>query len=313
MSPSDSGRASSATRQGSYIGDLAGVVSEKESLNEEVPSIAEVQDKPWKFIGYKRYAEFISSDNDFFLVRRFDALSVRVALSLQDDIAVLEGQLNDLDRDHSRRTAPDVDNGTFRNDVEERRILLHKITKALTRYNDFIIQQSKIRAYQVAPKRDIKNIRRWHRNNGTAIFEEEQKYLDHKDDLICVVGKYKSPLRRAIDNSLWFRTLFLWRVDKNKAPPAPEYDADITYYSDGRIDGFVSVLIAFLGTIMLITPIWILQALDNLTMKLAVITAFVLGLLLIVSFLMVAKPLEALGATAAYAAVLMVFIQVTPG
>jgi hypothetical protein len=38
---------------------------------------------------------------------------------------------------------------------------------------------------------------------------------------------------------------------------------------------------------------------DSLTRKLAVITAFVLVFLLVLSFAMVAKPFEALGATAA--------------
>lgn len=51
---------------------------------------------------------------------------------------------------------------------------------------------------------------------------------------------------------------------------------------------------------MLITPIWILQALTELKPKLAVITGFIFIFLLVLSLAMVAKPFEALGATAAY-------------
>jgi hypothetical protein len=66
------------------------------------------------------------------------------------------------------------------------------------------------------------------------------------------------------------------------------------------MDVFVSAMIVIVGATLLITPIWILQAMDSLKLKLAVITVFVTVFLLILSFAMVAKPFEALGATAAY-------------
>lgn len=66
------------------------------------------------------------------------------------------------------------------------------------------------------------------------------------------------------------------------------------------MDAFASAVIVFVGASILVTPIWILQAINNLQTKLAVITAFVLVCLLILSFVMVSKPFEALGATAAY-------------
>lgn len=66
------------------------------------------------------------------------------------------------------------------------------------------------------------------------------------------------------------------------------------------MDSFASAVIVFVGASILITPIWILQAIESVQQKLAVITAFVLAFLLILSFAMVSKPFEALGATAAY-------------
>lgn len=63
---------------------------------------------------------------------------------------------------------------------------------------------------------------------------------------------------------------------------------------------FASAVITAVGITMLLTPIWILQAMDRLVMKLAVITVFVLVFLLTLSLAMVSKPFEALGATAAY-------------
>ncbi|KAI5918627.1 hypothetical protein F4810DRAFT_725541 [Camillea tinctor] len=294
------------------IGELGHELTDgnNNTLVESGPTDLEVQRKPWKFVGYRRYAEFISSDDDFFILRRFNTLNVRITLALQDQISVLEEQLEALDKQHSAKSATDINNGTFRGDIEERELLIHQITEALSQYNDAILQQSRLRKHPKAPKRDIKNIKNWHFNHDNrAISEAEQEYLYHEDDLICVVEKEKPPLRRAIDNSRWLRTLEFWKSQDNIT--VPDYEANnIAYYSDQRIDRFVSVFIVFAGTVMLITPIWILQALTDVVMKLTVITVFIFAALLFMSFFMVTKPFEALGATAAYAAILMVFIQV---
>ena len=149
-----------------------------------------------------------------------------------------------------------------------------------------------------APERDVKSIRNWHYNHGrAAIGTEEQTYLE-KSDLIRVVHEERTPLRQIIDSSLKLRTLSIWRSKEDKPP---DYDADhVSYYSSKRIDGFASSIIVIIGVIMLITPIWVLQALSTLSMKLGMITLFISVFLLLVSFAMVTKPFEALGATAAY-------------
>ncbi|KAJ4142269.1 hypothetical protein NW754_009719 [Fusarium falciforme] len=269
-------RASSETQQNSTTQTTARIAVETP------PSEEEIHLKPWKFIGYKGYAEFISSDDDWFILRRFGALNVRVALALQDEVSVLEEELKKLDATYSQ----------------------HKLYK----YNAFVLQQSKLRRYPEAPYRDIRSIRNWHHNHDyVAIAQEEQDYLEHDKDLICMVQKDKTPLRRLIDSSLAVRTLSIW---KHKDKAVPNYDAEhVFYYSDSRMDRFASAMIAAVGVVMLITPIWVLQAMNGLRAKLVVITVFVLIFLLVLSFAMASKPFEALGATAAYAAVLMVFTQ----
>lgn len=156
-----------------------------------------------------------------------------------------------------------------------------------------------MREYPVAPGSDIKNIEKWHYNHGdVAIVTEEQEYLKYKDDLVCVTHKNKTPLRKVIDKSRRLRTLDVWRSKDEK--PIPHYDSQyVSYYSDQRIDGFASAFIVFVGLTMLVTPIWILNALESMRSRLIVITVFTVVFLLVMSFAMVAKPFEALGATAA--------------
>lgn len=64
---------------------------------------------------------------------------------------------------------------------------------------------------------------------------------------------------------------------------------------------------------MLIAPLWILQSIGGTNAKLVVITAFILVFLAILSVVTNAKQFETLGATAAYSAVLMVFLQLGRG
>ncbi|KAJ3958870.1 hypothetical protein N0V92_004571 [Colletotrichum tropicale] len=148
-----------------------------------------------------------------------------------------------------------------------------------------------------APKRDRKNLQNWHFNHDyAAIAREEQAYLE-KEDLVSVAYVEKTPLRQAIDSSLRLRTLSVWRHRKDAAP---SYDArEVSYYSDKRMNAFASAMIIAIGVVMLLTPIWVLQAMGDLKGKLAVITVFIFMFLLVLSLAMVAKPFEALGATAA--------------
>ncbi|KAI8944289.1 hypothetical protein F4801DRAFT_600061 [Xylaria longipes] len=266
----------------------------------EVPLPEEVQKQPWKYVGYRRYAEFISSDSGLLIFRRFGALNARVGLLLQDKISLLEQNLINMDNEYSRRDADPINNGSLRDDMEDREALLNEIACHLDRYNKFLIQQSQLREYVRAPSRDLKSLRTWHANHqNVAIDEEEHKYLEHNQDLIRLRPSDKTPLRNWIDNSLVLRTLSIW---KKQSRAVPEYEAsNVSYYSNTSMNAFASSMIIFIGASLLVVPIWILQAIESLQIKLAVITTFVLVFLLVLSFAMVSKLFEALGATAASA------------
>jgi hypothetical protein len=64
------------------VSDPEAAASPRTSAVAQFPTQEEVDKKPWKYIGYKGYSEFISSDSDFLLFWGFGAASVRVALSL---------------------------------------------------------------------------------------------------------------------------------------------------------------------------------------------------------------------------------------
>lgn len=96
----------------------------------------EIDRKPWKYTGYQGFSEFVASDDDFFLLRRFGTLSARVLLALQDRLSELEEELQTLDATYSLKSAPDAHNGSFRQETHpERRELILSIHRSLREYS----------------------------------------------------------------------------------------------------------------------------------------------------------------------------------
>ena len=73
------------------------------------------------------------------------------------------------------------------------------------------------------------------------------------------------------------------------------------------MDKFVTCITIALGLAMLIGPLWLLQHFT--TARLVIITVFLVVFTLLLTIITVAKPFETLAASAAYGAVLMVFMQ----
>jgi hypothetical protein len=61
---------------------------------------------------------------------------------------------------------------------------------------------------------------------------------------------------------------------------------------------------------MLLAPLWWLEYVKNSENRLKVITAFLIAFIGMMSVAVVNRPFEVVAATAAYAAVLMVFMQI---
>lgn len=252
--------------------------------------------KPWKYVGYPGFSHFVASDHDFFMLRAFSKTSARVLLMLQDEIVELEMQLAAIDQSLSAETAADVHNGSFREETsDERKSVLHEMSGKLRYYNEFILQHSELRKRLGVPRKDQASIQNWlYNHNDIAILPEEADFVNHSDDLFAVVARSKTPLRRLLERSQHFRLSRLWRTQATGND-----DENVHYHSDARIDTFVSITMTTLGTFMLVAPLWILGSVSQTTKRLAIITAFLIAFLCLVSFTTVSKPFETLGAAAA--------------
>ncbi|KAH8913089.1 hypothetical protein BR93DRAFT_131101 [Coniochaeta sp. PMI_546] len=276
----------------------------------QLPSLDELDEKPWKFIGYPGFAAYLSSDDDFFLLRRFDRLHSRVLLKLQDDLTVLEDNLDALDSALMARDAVDFDNGSFRNDKAERRQLLEAIESKLNNYDLLLHRYLQIKTKPDAPKTNIRNVQRWLSNRHGAIHDNELRFLQSKD--LITTSKEKSPLRRLFEQQILARTSGLFGIFSTGSKiSSPESGLKTTVRGDDRqVDITARLAIFFAALAMLITPLWVLAPLSMIYVKLGVITAFAVFFLAVMNWGTIARPFEVLASTAGYCAVLVVFLQV---
>ena len=279
----------------------------------------DIEVKPWKYLGYHSFANFIASDADFFILRRFGALNARVLLGLQDQLSQLEERLNELE-DHLRsKNGPNIHNGSFRQETQKERAqllslaqsILHDYSKSVifsvsqgagfpmndAASDELVLQHSQLQARPQVPKKDVTSLQNWFYNNKDAILNAETEYANHTSDLFSLVPSIKTPLRSFLERSRRFRLLSLWREErKDTSLPRDEY---VHYSSDKRIDRVLSLLIMLLGLAMLIAPLWILAFVGDLAIRLGVICAFIVLFVALISVTTVAKPFESLAAAAA--------------
>lgn len=102
------------------------------------------------------------------------------------------------------------------------------------------------------------------------------------------------------------------RTDYDKPSSNKDFETQSTIYSkESRIKRFITCATIVVGLAMLIGPLWLLQynSKRGQSVRLVIISSFLIGFALLLSVVTVTKPFEVLSATAAYAAVLMVFMQ----
>ncbi|KAM7207185.1 hypothetical protein V8F20_002451 [Naviculisporaceae sp. PSN 640] len=254
--------------------------------------------KPWKYIGYKEFARYISSGDDFLALRRFDRVHSRLLLMLQDQVVELESELDAIDARLSKRTAPDLDNGSIRNDVQERREVLEKLHRRVREYDDLLCQYTTLKSRPRAPQRNIHNIRVWLSDNYSPIHPLEAEFINSPSDLVSLTKAPRSPFQRL--------------VEKCVLMPARLFFASATPQGvESAVDTLASVLVFLAATTMIVAPLWILaMVVEDPFDRLATVTGFLVLFLGMFIWGTMARPFEILAATAGYAAVLVVFLQV---
>ncbi|KAK0615704.1 hypothetical protein B0T17DRAFT_510287 [Bombardia bombarda] len=273
--------------------------------------------KSWKYIGYRHFSRFMSLHENFGQVRLFRTLNSRVLLAMQDYISELETKLDKMEDEMSKVSGPDLHNGSFRQETSaERMKLIWEIQKRLKAYNEYILTYSQLSKRRPVYPIDTQSVRNYLDSWPNAIKEEETAYLDHKDDLVYISERTDSFIgRRFRPGPSWATTGAIRSRRHRRSRVADDDDTtafvmDGTFIHDaGKVEELYQWAFVILGFAMLISPLWILVFVTAQIPRLAIMTCFILAFLGLVSFVTTARPFETLAATAAYAAVLVVFLQ----
>jgi hypothetical protein len=99
----------------------------------------------WKFEGYREFSKWMASDDDFFIIRRFQSLNANVILYMQDRISQIESQLKSIHDTNATAPIPapgtaggERRNNSFRWDMRfepERDRLMCELTSLLHYYS----------------------------------------------------------------------------------------------------------------------------------------------------------------------------------
>ncbi|MCJ1426678.1 hypothetical protein MMC29_004581 [Sticta canariensis] len=256
----------------------------------------------------------MAADQEFFIVRRFGALNTRVILALQDEITQCEQKLDMIDIEYSRKAQhPSTNNGSFRFDPsDERRSLIHDtLLDKLLKYNKFINEYRNLVTRAAVDPADIRKVKAWFNQlHPGAIEEIEQDFITHKDDLIPILPKVKSRFRNFLESTLLRAPIIRRYFDREPLDDIDIIDdIEMVWYSDTKVERFYSIVVGVGGLSMLIGPLWILVYVNESTVQLGVITSFISLFFILLTVATVANIYEPMAATAAYAAVLMVFVQ----
>ncbi|KAI9710487.1 MAG: hypothetical protein M1820_002623 [Bogoriella megaspora] len=274
--------------------------------------------------GYARTAAFLSSETTFSLYRGFNYLYSRVLLNLQDEIVELERNLKSVEvvqeannltvRLESRQKdvrAPQNETG------KSKSAIMSELESKLMIYGKILKRAKDIRSFQKPSKRDYKSVRSWFWNE-TPLVQKERQFIKHKEDIVTLHnGREWSAFDEVVEKFLlslkfsFVRAMFQTEELRKKTD-----DKAVRFVSRSRVEFFVGLIITSLIFVLLVVPVVVMYKMTAVSRgEHAVFTA--IGVLIIfttlfsaaMGLLTAAKRHEVFAASAAYCAVLVVFIS----
>lgn len=162
----------------------------------------------------------------------------------------------------------------------------------------------RIKRQDTAASAQRRNVQMWFQDHVNAVDPDEQDYIEHSDDLMTLSQKYKTSMQKFCERIAFVQWLFSRRGTK-----LPDFEKRVRVGSDDKLQWFADSIIICLGLLMLFAPMWWLEWIVDDVTRLAIMTCFIFVFAVGLRAISRAQPFEVLAATAAYAAVLMVFMQ----
>ncbi|SPO03231.1 uncharacterized protein DNG_05913 [Cephalotrichum gorgonifer] len=270
------------------------------------------QPAPYQKEGYAAVAHWVSldRDNEGFVFRKFDELAARNLLYLQSEILHLEGRLRELDeqdvasddmalKDAARTWEVLVEKVEAGDDAAKKRMrLIEDVRMKLKEYHERLLLQSEIAKLPRPSKRVLAAYRGWFKT-PPALGGRAKTFLDDRDDLVATNNAMEAD--------------YLSRFLRQHWPAKEDIPTDGCYvigrFNEDAVRVAVGIINTIVAAVLLVGPISGLYLVQSDKSKLAMIAAFTATFALTVGLLTNARRAEIFGATAAYAAVLVVFVS----
>jgi len=298
--------------------------------------------------GYPLLSAFQSSKPAFSIYRSFDYLHSRVILELQDQLRELEDRLRDLDLAHYASPSGrqnwrvssrirDLAAAMFESDSgynlqpdessdreqdgspgrfyprSERADILDQIQIRLVKYDEILAKARELVEFQRPSKDEWLSFRRWYNNKKPLRAEDEDRFIRMRDDLITLrprndAGKIDDWIERVVGKMPEGKvtTYFYDHGMLN--------DKHLLYFKVARVEALAVLIVAFVIILLLAVPMFIMYRVTEMRtrsstyLNIFLLIVFALLFSAAMGLLTKAKRAELFAGTAAYCAVLVVFI-----
>ncbi|KAI4092361.1 MAG: hypothetical protein LQ339_007958 [Xanthoria mediterranea] len=282
--------------------------------------------------GYPKVAGFMDSEDTFGIYRRFGFLYSRVLLSKQDELRRLEDDLDAMDHrdahdsDKTRKCLKSRAKDFARESSDgspTRKALLQNVESKLYDYGQILLQAQQMVSLNKPAHRDHLSVQRFlesgYEDNGQKLrplMEGDNEFIYRKEDLVTLrPGRESAWLDAFVERLLkMIHCKPVQYIFCSKETRLKSNSPYIHYYTKQRVDRLVTLIISGIMLFLLVVPTYALYRVTEI--KASTMNATCIGILLVatlvfsavLSLFTKAKRHEILGASAAYCAVLVVFI-----
>ncbi|KAI1799906.1 hypothetical protein F4811DRAFT_69281 [Daldinia bambusicola] len=275
--------------------------------------------------GYLAAAAWLARDidNETLVFRKFDKLSAVNLLYLQSEIIEIEKQLDDIHLSTVNGYDMDLKDAAstwetlvsqcksnneshLRKDAQNRMALIRELRAKLKEYHEALVLQSQIAQMRHPEERVLEALRHFFERPYPILGGKAKMFLNNSKDLVAL----KAPTETDMLSNFLRRH---WASEKELARDGVNHFAR---FNDLSITVTVTLVTIVVAAIFLIGPIIGLNFAGSPTAKLIMISFFVVTFAASIGLITTAKRAEIFAATAAYAAVLVVFVsngELSPG
>ncbi|KAK4888647.1 hypothetical protein LTR27_012491 [Elasticomyces elasticus] len=271
---------------------------------------------PAQMDGYPAVASFIAKDPDSesFVFRKFNTLTARKLLHAQAELLDLEQRLEDFDAqtvaspDHelhfsARRWETFTANAKVRSEERERKVLLDEIEVKLERYHQSLLLQSQVARFGRPPRRVLQAYKEallGPDGKDPKLGGKAQYMLDDEEDLVIL-----SPPIHNDALSHFLRRYWLFGTKSRPTDPTSQ----TRYFPERTLTFLVNVCSTAIAATLLIGSILALYFVTSPDARLGIVLAFIVLFAVGLSVSTSASRDAVFAATAAYSAVLIVYIS----